>query len=121
MKLVVDMNLSPAWCGMLAAAGHDAVHWSSVGAATAPDALVLAWAYAHGYVILTHDLDFGAILAASRGRGPSVVQIRTQDVAPDKLGPMIISALVQCADLLARGALVSIDAETMRARALPLG
>lgn len=31
MKLLIDMNLSPKWAGFLAAAGHDAVHWSSVG------------------------------------------------------------------------------------------
>ncbi len=31
MKIVIDMNLSPAWVSMLDQAGHDATHWSSLG------------------------------------------------------------------------------------------
>ena len=30
MKLLVDTNLSPRWLGLLAGAGLEAVHWSSV-------------------------------------------------------------------------------------------
>ncbi len=37
MKLLVDMNLSPKWAGFLASVGFDAVHWSSLGAANAPE------------------------------------------------------------------------------------
>jgi predicted nuclease of predicted toxin-antitoxin system len=44
MKLLLDMNLSPAWLAVLAAHGHDAVHWSEVGAADAPDTHIMAWA-----------------------------------------------------------------------------
>jgi predicted nuclease of predicted toxin-antitoxin system len=120
MKVLVDMNLSPAWCEVLAAAAHEAVHWSAVGKASAPDTDVLRWAAANGYAVLTHDLDFGAILAASHGTAPSVVQLRAQDVSPDRLGQIILAALTQCAELLAAGALVSVDAESLRARALPL-
>ena len=38
----------------------------------------MAFAGANGCVVLTHDLDFGAILAATQGRKPSVVQIRAR-------------------------------------------
>ena len=37
MKLLVDMNLSPSWVDRLARHGFEAVHWSTIGAATAPD------------------------------------------------------------------------------------
>ncbi len=37
MKLLVDMNLSPSWVGWLARHALEAVHWSTIGAATAPD------------------------------------------------------------------------------------
>ena len=33
MKLLVDMNLSPAWSAMLRAAGWESEHWSRIGAA----------------------------------------------------------------------------------------
>ncbi len=37
MKLLIDMNLSPRWSNVLATAGIDAVHWSTLGANNAPD------------------------------------------------------------------------------------
>ena len=37
MRLLVDMNLSPFWVPFLTAQGYQAVHWSTVGAANAPD------------------------------------------------------------------------------------
>lgn len=64
MKLVVDMNLSPAWVALLESAGHSAVHWSSVGPPNAPDMEIMGWAADHGAIVLTHDLDFSTILAA---------------------------------------------------------
>lgn len=35
MKLLVDMNLSPRWIGVLAHAGIEAAHWSTLGAKSA--------------------------------------------------------------------------------------
>lgn len=78
MKLLVDMNLSPSWIDRLARHGFEAVHWSTIGVATAPDVEILAWARQHSLVLVTNDLDFSAILAAGAAEGPSVVQIRTQ-------------------------------------------
>jgi len=40
---------------------------------------------ANGFVLLTHDLDFGAILASSGANIPSVIQIRTEDLRPEVL------------------------------------
>lgn len=62
MKLVVDMNLSPAGCAFFAAHGLDAVHWTAVGDPRAPDAEIMAWARAQGSVVFTHDLDFGVLV-----------------------------------------------------------
>jgi predicted nuclease of predicted toxin-antitoxin system len=77
MKLLVDMNLSPRWTELLHDAGWEAVHWSAVGKFNAPDSEVMAYAAQHDYVVLTLDLDFSAILPATHGEKPSVVQIRT--------------------------------------------
>jgi predicted nuclease of predicted toxin-antitoxin system len=84
VKLLVDMNLSPSWVERLARHGFEAVHWSTIGAATAPDLEILSWANEHKFVLITNDLDFSAILAASAGGSPSVVQIRTQDLLSDE-------------------------------------
>jgi predicted nuclease of predicted toxin-antitoxin system len=71
MKILVDMNLSPGWVEFLVDEGFDAVHWSSVGAGSALDGEVMDGAREHGFTLLTADLDFGAILAASQHRRPS--------------------------------------------------
>lgn len=80
----------------------------------------MAWAKANGYIVLTHDLDFSAILAATKGTGPSVVQIRSEDVNPDVIGSKFAAALHQMKSELEAGALLSIDIKTKRLRLLPL-
>lgn len=120
MKLLVDMNLSPRWITFLADAGIEAAHWSTLGANNAPDVEIMVFARANDYVVLTHDLDFGAILAATHGEKPSVVQIRAEDVSPDVIGKQIITALHQMASDLEEGALLTVDPNRTRLRVLPL-
>ena len=120
MKLIIDMNLSPRWVGVLASVGIEAAHWSTIGAKNAPDSEIMAYASANNYVVLTHDLDFSAILAASHGKKPSVVQIRAEDVSPEIIGKQVIAALQQMAYELEEGALLTIDPARTRLRVLPL-
>ena len=120
MKLLVDMNLSPSWVDRLSRDGFEAVHWSTIGAATAPDVEILAWANEHAFVVLTNDLDFSAILAASAGATPSVVQIRTQDLLSAAVVSIVATALEAHREDIERGALLSIDEGGTRVRMLPL-
>lgn len=120
MKILVDMNLSPNWVTFLAKADYEAVHWSTVGTGRESDFEIMAWAAGRGYLILTADLDFGAILAASGGTGPSVIQVRSDILTPDAIGSAIIGTLHQARKELVEGALVSIDAARARLRVLPL-
>jgi predicted nuclease of predicted toxin-antitoxin system len=120
MKLLVDMNLSPRWASLLTDAGLEAVHWSTVGQTNARDTEIMAWAAANGYTVLTHDLEFSAILAATQDAAPSVVQIRTEDISPALIGAKVIAALHQMKSELEAGALLSIDVNHTRLRLLPL-
>lgn len=120
MKLLVDMNLSPRWVAALADAGFEAAHWSMLGAHNAPDPVIMAYAKVNDYVVLTHDLDFSAILAATHGEKPSVVQIRAEDVSPDAVGKQVIGALQQMISELEAGALLTVDPTRTRLRVLPL-
>jgi predicted nuclease of predicted toxin-antitoxin system len=120
VKLLVDMNLSPAWVNELAGHGWSAVHWSSVGSLTADDATIMAWARANEYVVFTHDLDFGTMLALTHATGPSVLQLRGQDVLPEDVAPLVIAALRQYEASLAAGALVVVDLRKNRVRVLPI-
>lgn len=119
MKLLIDMNLSPEWAKELKRGGWDAVHWSAIGDPRATDSTIMEWARTNGYVVFTHDLDFGALLAATRVQGPSVIQIRTQDVMPQSLGSRMVQILRQHQPVLEKGALVTVDETRSRVRILP--
>lgn len=120
MKLLIDMNLSPRWARYLADAGIEAAHWSMLGAVNAPDVEIMTFARVNNYVVLTHNLDFSAILAATHGLKSSVVQIRSEDVSPDVIGKLVVDALRQMNADLNNGALLTIDANRTRLRILPL-
>lgn len=120
MKVLIDMNLSPRWEELLAQEGFEAAHWSTLGTWNAPDTEIMAYARANNYVVLTHDLDFGAILAATHGKKPSVVQIRAEQLSPNVIGKQVVSAFRQMASELDEGALLTVDPERTRLRVLPL-
>ncbi|MEX2599526.1 MAG: DUF5615 family PIN-like protein [Dehalococcoidia bacterium] len=120
MKIVIDMNLSPVWVSALEDQGFQCVHWSTVGDARAADSVILKWARDNGYVVFTNDLDFGAILAASQAPGPSVIQLRSQNITPGHLLGLLVRALQDHAAVLEQGALISIDESRLRTRILPL-
>jgi predicted nuclease of predicted toxin-antitoxin system len=105
---------------LLSAIGWEAVHWSQIGAATAADSDILQWAAENGRIVFTHDLDFGALLASTSHRQPSVIQLRGQETSPAAMGELVVRALRQLSEELQRGALVTIDAARARARILPL-
>ena len=119
-KLLLDMNLSPEWAPTLEKHGWHAVHWSDVGDPGSPDRDVMAWARANHYVVFTHDLDFGAMLALTHADGPSVLQIRAENILPDHVESSVIAALNQHQTDLSSGALVVVDESRSRVRVLPI-
>jgi predicted nuclease of predicted toxin-antitoxin system len=120
MRIIIDMNLSPGWADFLNNKGFEASHWSVIGHANAADPLIMGYARQQNAVILTSDLDFGSILAASGGRAPSVVQIRSGDLSTENIGRQILAALVQTEDALNAGALVTVEPARMRLTWLPI-
>jgi predicted nuclease of predicted toxin-antitoxin system len=120
VRILVDMNLSVEWVPLLEQAGWPAVHWSAVGDPRADDATIMAWALAHEYTVLTHDLDFGAALALTHAGGPSVIQVRGQRVLPEHIGPVLLAALKRYETELSAGALVVVEQARRRVRVLPL-
>lgn len=120
MKIAIDMSLSPVWVEYLRNAGIEVQHWSTLGDPRALDRVIMAYAREHEFVIFTHDLDFGNILAVTNALGPSVIQVRTQDPMPEVVGELVLNAIHEHRALLERGALVTIEPEKLRARILPI-
>ena len=121
MTILVDVSLSPLWIPFLVARGYEALHWSMVGSRAAPDTEIFQYAAENGHVIFTHDLDFGTLLAIRKTPGPSVIQIRCQDVLPSAVGELVVRALGATQVYLESGALVTIEAADHRIRVLPIG
>ena len=120
MKLLIDMNLSPQLAEMLRQENYQCKHWSQVGNPKAKDTIIMNWAKEQSYIVITHDLDFGTILAATGFNSPSVLQIRRQDILPETLFPVIVAVLEKDENELQTGALIVVDEHQYRIRMLPL-
>jgi predicted nuclease of predicted toxin-antitoxin system len=118
VKLLIDMNLSPDWVDVFEEQGWAAIHWTTVGNPRAPDRVIMDWAHANSHVVFTHDLDFGTLLATTRAQGPSVIQVRTQDVMPWSLGDRLVKLLGEFEPVLDSGALITVDEIRSRVRIL---
>ncbi len=79
----------------------------------------MAYGRDHDFCVLTHDLDFGTILALTNWDRPSVVHIRADDTSPEAIGSAVVRALAQSAAEIAVGALITVEPEKSRVRLLP--
>jgi predicted nuclease of predicted toxin-antitoxin system len=120
MRLLLDMNVSPLLTATLSKSGHESVHWSEVGDPRAKDEAIMRYARESSSILITHDLDFGAILSATRAEGPSVVQMRMQDILSTKYLSTLLMSLDRFSEDLKIGALLVINENKTRVRILPL-
>lgn len=121
MRILIDMNLTPRWVDRLQRAGYEAVHWSSIGRASATDQEICDYSRLHEYVLLTNDLDFPRILAHTKESKPSVLLLRGEPLTPEIRGAALLQCLRECEADLYLGAIVTLDwTGHARARVLPL-
>lgn len=120
MKFLADMGISPSLVQKLRQQGHEAVHLYEQGLMRLPDAEILRKAQEEGRVLLTHDLDFGELLAFSRQRLPSVIIFRLSDMRPENIWLHLDAILRQHSQALEQGALLSVRDRKVRVRTLPV-
>ena len=120
MTLILDMNLSPKLAEMLVERQIDAKHWYMIGKPTAIDEEIMTYAKETSSIVVTHDLDFTAILCATQSYRPSIIQIRKQGLDLNVLATLLAAAVRQWADELSNGAVLSLDTNKLRVRLLPL-
>lgn len=116
MKLLVDMALSPAWAEFFKNAGWESVHCSEIEPHMVKDSELISWARQNSYVLITHDLDFGAALSLAGTAGPSIFQVSASDLMPLTIGPSVVRTLRELETLLEQGALVLIDMDLGKAK-----
>nr|BAL54210.1 hypothetical conserved protein [uncultured Acetothermia bacterium]BAL58431.1 hypothetical conserved protein [Candidatus Acetothermum autotrophicum] len=120
MKFLADMGISLDTVMWLRNLGHDAVHLHEQGLDRLPDPEILIKARNEQRVLLTHDLDFGYLLAISGTQLPSVVIFRLADMRPRSVNYYLERVLQHHQDELTTGAIVIVTEGRTRVRMLPI-
>ena len=119
MKFLADMGISPKTVEFLKAKGHDAVHLHESGLKRMPDSDILVKACDEHRIILTHDLDFGDLMAASGGNLPSIIIFRLRNMKPEHVNHYL-NGIIQRRNVFKQGVLVTVTEGKMRVRLLPI-
>lgn len=120
IRALLDQGLPRSSVGLLRDAGWDVIHVGDIGLASASDVRILERADADGRMIVTLDADFHRLLAISGARAPSVVRVREEGLTAGPLVRLLADAVSRAEQALAAGALVTVTAQAVRIRALPI-
>lgn len=120
MKFLLNMNIPPQLGNRLLAEGHNCRHVRDIGMACAEDTAIVAEARLQQEAILTHDLDYGTLLAFSGETKPSVVIFRLRHPKPDTLLAKLMNVWPHIEHPLEEGAIIVIEDAALRIRKLPI-
>jgi predicted nuclease of predicted toxin-antitoxin system len=120
MRFLADMGISPRTVDYLREKGYEAMHLHELGQDRLPDGTILATALREKWIILTHDLDFSELLAASGAQLPSVITFRLRDMRPDRVNLHLDAILADHVHRLEQGAIISVTEQRIRVRPLPI-
>jgi predicted nuclease of predicted toxin-antitoxin system len=120
VKFLADMGISPRTVYFLKNLGHDAVHLSEQKLHRLVDDKILRKARDEGRVLLTHDLDFGDLMAASSAELPSVIIFRLRNMHPNQVNRYLEELVTEYQDALEKGAIISVVEGRIRLRNLPI-
>jgi predicted nuclease of predicted toxin-antitoxin system len=120
MKFLLNMNVPRSLGVKLPEKGHSCRHVGDIGMARASDLEITNEAWQNNEVIVTHDLDYGHLLAFSGAAAPSVVIFRLRNINPDNLFSSLMKAWDEIEEPLLKGAIVTVEDSNFRIRNLPI-
>jgi predicted nuclease of predicted toxin-antitoxin system len=120
MKFLLNMNLPRELGRRLILNGHACRHVGDIGMEKASDVEIMEEARANKETILTHDLDYGHLLAFSGEPSPSVIIFRLRNTHPHNLFERINNSWSNIEDSLNKGAIVALEDAAFRIRPLPI-
>ena len=120
MTFLADMGISLETIAFLHDHGYQAVHLRALGLHKLEDKDILQKALEEKWIVLTHDLDFSDLVAASGASLPSVIIFRLRDKRPANVNRHLEIVLQNEEEALERGVIVSITEGRMRLRSLLL-
>lgn len=120
MRFLADRGISPQTVAFLRDLGHAALHLHEQGLDRLPDSVILKKARDESRILLTHDLDFGELIAASGATLPSTVVFRLRNMRPEKVNYYLQRIIIQHQAALEQGAIISVIEGQIRVRLLPI-
>jgi predicted nuclease of predicted toxin-antitoxin system len=120
LSFLLDENLPPSLVPRLKEMGYPARHVVETGHINTDDFEILGFAEHSGEVILTHDTDFGALLALHQKSKPSVVLFRLERISAAILSELLAANLPDLEKALTEGSIVIVEANSIRIRPLPM-
>ena len=120
MRILVDMPISPMTVNFLSGLGHEVVHAVDLGMARAADEEIIEHAKVAGMTILTEDLDFGAILAATGGIEPGVIILRVGNWRREQIESRLQRVLEELSEESFRNSIATVERSRVRFRRLPI-
>jgi len=120
MKFMLDMGISPKTAVFLRNLGYDAIHLHDLKSDRSTDPAVMQMARNEERILLTHDLDFGELIAASGANAPSVIIFCLRNMNPKHVNRFLNGIITEHQDALEKGAILSVTEGQVRVRLLPL-
>ena len=121
MRFLADMGVSLRVVEWLRNNGHDTKHLREEGLHRMPNGEIFEKAIDENRIIITFDLDFGEIVALSKGKKASVVLFRLHNTRTSHLIRRLSSVLKDTTSALKEGAVVVVEESLHRVRYLPPG
>ncbi len=118
IRFLLDQGLPRSAAEILRNKGYDIVHVAEVGMSNAKDLEIVQHAGQEGRVIVTLDADFHALLMVGGHLAPSVIRVRMEGLKGEGLAALIEQVLTNVAQDLKSGALVTVNAKTIRVHRL---
>ena len=101
-------------------AGHDCIHLVEQRLERMPDSAIIEKAADEDRIVLTHDLDFGRLLALSGRTKPSVITFRLSDMRPASVASRTMAIIRAFENELTEGAAIVVTDKGVRRRELPM-
>jgi len=120
MNFLLNMNIDRDLAVQLKKRGHICRHAGNMGLSRATDTEIVTEAKRTNEVILTHDLDYGHLLAFSGDKAPSIIILRLRDLRSDEIMSRLDAVWKQIESPLLEGAIVSLSDKSLRIRTLPI-
>ena len=120
LKFLADMGISNKCAEWMRKKGFDTTHLVDQGFYRLADEEIYRKAKIEGRIILTVDLDFSDIAAASKMKLPSVITFRLTNKNWENISFHLSLVLERYSNDLIEGAIISVGDKKIRLRKLPI-